>query len=140
MRRSFTRDERGNLAVEFALLSPIFLILLVAVADLGIASLELSDLRASARAGLQAVINDRDDLAGAESAAQFVAPQAAIVVEKVCACADGSEVLCTGVLCPTGGVQQIVTVTASRDLTLLVPWPGFQDPMPLSGIASARVR
>lgn len=134
------KEDRGNMAVEFALLSPIFLILLAAVADYGIAALELSELRAAARAGVQAVLNDRNDLDGALAAVEAVAPDADIEVEKVCECSDGSEVACAGEICPSGGVRQIVTVTASRDLVLMVPWPGFQDPLPLEGLARVRVR
>lgn len=139
-RKGLRKDDRGNMAVEFALLSPVFLILLAAVADYGIASLELSELRAAARAGVQAVLNDRDDLDGALAAVAAVAPEADIVVEKVCQCSDGSEVACTGGVCASGGVRQIVTVTASRDLVLMIPWPGFEDPMPLEGLARVRVR
>lgn len=139
-RKGLRKDDRGNMAVEFALLSPIFLLLLAAVADYGIAALELSELRAAARAGVQAALNDRDDLDGTLAAAEAVAPDADIEAVKVCGCSDGTEVDCSTGVCPTGGVRQIVTVTASRDLVLMIPWPGFEDPMPLEGLARVRVR
>lgn len=139
-RRTLRNDDNGNMAVEFALVSPLFMILLAAVADYGIAALELSELRAAARAGVQAVLNDRTDLAGAADAAVTISPQADVEVERTCQCSDRTEVACSGVTCPTGGVHHIVTVTASRDVVLLIPWPGFEDPLPLTGMARVRVR
>lgn len=133
------RDDRGGLAVECGLTAPFFLLLILAMADLGTAALELSNVRSAARAGLQAVLSDAADTAGASSVAETAAPAADVSVTTVCVCPDGAEIEC-GETCAVGAVRRIVTVAVTRDLPLLVPWPGMPDPLPLTGLARARVR
>lgn len=133
------RDDRGTLAVEFGLLAPVFLILIMAVADFGVAALELSNIRGAARAGLQAVLADAGDTDNAAFIAETAAPLADVTVAAVCFCPDGNEIVC-GETCGDGAARRFVTVTVSRDLPLLVPWPGMPDPYPLTGLAQARVQ
>lgn len=137
-RLPFRADDRGNMAVEFALVAPIMMTLIIGVADFGIAAREKATLQAAARAGLQAVLVDADDTDGAEAIAETMAPAATVAVDEDCACSDGSAVACDGT-CAVGSVRRWVTVTASRDLTLLFPWPGVDDPLPIEGVAMARV-
>jgi Flp pilus assembly protein TadG len=133
------RDDRGSLAVEFGLTAPLFLLLILALADFGTAALELSTMRSAARAGLQAVLSNADDTAGASFLAETAAPSADVAVTTVCVCPDGTEIEC-GDTCAVGAVRRVVTVAVTRDLPLLVPWPGMPDPLPLAGLARARVR
>lgn len=133
------RDDRGGLAVEFALMAPLFVVLIMAIADIGMAALELSNVRGAARSGLQAVLLDAGDVAGASLIAETAAPEAEVSVETTCTCPDGTEIVC-GDTCAVGSERRIVTVTVSRDLPLIVPWPGMPDPFPLTGVAQARVR
>lgn len=133
------RDDRGNLAVEFALVAPILVLLILAIADLGLATLELSNIRAAARAGLQAVLSDANATDRASTIAAMAAPSADVAVTTSCGCADGTAIVC-GDTCAAGAVRRTVTVTVTRDLPLLVPWPGMPDPLPLTGQAEARVR
>ncbi|MEW5728797.1 MAG: TadE/TadG family type IV pilus assembly protein [Pseudomonadota bacterium] len=135
---TFLRDVSANMAVEFALVAPIMVTLIMAVADFGVVARDKAELQAAARAGLQAVLLDADDLAGAITAAETVAPEASISAEESCYCADGTTVAC-GDSCASGSRRRRVTVTASRDLTLLFPWPGVEDPFPAQGVAEARV-
>lgn len=132
-------DDRGGMAVEFALMAPLFLMLIMAIADIGMAALELSNVRGAARSGLQAVLVDAGDIAGASLIAETAAPEAEVSVATTCICPDGTEVVC-GDACAVGAERRIVTVTVSRDLPLIVPWPGMPDPFPLTGVAQARVR
>lgn len=130
--------DAGNMAVEFAMVAPVMITLLMGAVDFGIAALELSSLRAAARAGLQAVLLDADDTAGAETLAEEMAPDATVVVSESCECSDGASVACDGT-CAVGAARRWVTVTASRNLTFLFPWPGLDDPFPLEGLARGRV-
>jgi Flp pilus assembly protein TadG len=139
MRRGFC-DDRGNMAVEFALVAPIFLFLLLGLADYGIAAREASNLKAAARAGLQAILIDDEDTAGAEAAAEAVAPGAAVTVTAQCWCSDDTMVACSGEVCSAGAVRKAIEIEVSSDFDLIVPWPGMTDPLPLSGRAKARVQ
>lgn len=133
------RDERGNVAVEFALVLPFFLLLLMGLVDYGLAAREKSRLESAARAGLQAVLTAPEDTSGALAAAEAVAGDAEIDVATACLCADGTEVACSDT-CTVGNRRQVVTVSVSTDHSLLVPWPGLDDPLPLSATARVRVR
>ncbi|MGE5547801.1 MAG: TadE/TadG family type IV pilus assembly protein [Solirubrobacterales bacterium] len=132
-------DDRGNIAVEFALVAPVFITLILGLVDYGIAAREVSTMRAAARAGLQALIADSDATTTAQTTAEAVAPDATVEVTVSCSCKDGATVACNGT-CVAGGVRKIATVTVSRDLTLLIPWPTMEDPLPLQGIAQARIQ
>lgn len=130
----------GNAAVEFALIAPLFLTMLLGMVDYGVAAFEKSQLEAAARAALQAVLEDSDaDADDVESAAKKVAPGADVEVDEECECSDGTSIACNGT-CTTGGVREWVTVTVADSIQLLVPWPGWDDPLPLEGKARARVR
>lgn len=129
-------DECGTMAVEFALVAPVLVTLLLGVADYGMAAVELSKLRAAARAGIQAVLLSPTDTAGAKDIAETMAPEA--VVTLTCHRPDGTSQDCTDAAAPPD-VRE-VELEVSRDLTLLVPWPGMDDPLPLSGVARMRVQ
>lgn len=134
------RDERGNMAVEFAMVAPVLTTLTLGMADFGIAEIETSRLRSAARAGLQAVLLDNTDTAGAETIAQELEPDAEVDVAAACSCSDtGVTVACAG-SCATGNVARVVTVTLTKDVELIFPWPGLSNPMTLTGTASARVQ
>lgn len=134
------RDDRGNMAVEFALVAPIFMFLLLGVADYGIAAREAATLKAAARAGLQAVLNDNEDTAGAEAVAEAMAPDAVVTVTPECWCSDGTVVDCDDGVCTVGAVRKAIEVEVTMSLDLIIPWPGMTDPLPLSGRAKARVQ
>ncbi len=134
--------DRGNVAVEFAMVAPLLVTLLLGMADFGIAAHEKSRLAVAARAGLQAVLTAADDTAGAQLAATRALGGAEAEVEVVTECVypGGVGVACTE-YCSMGYRRQVVTVTVSRTHTLLVPWPGFgEGEMDLAASAYARVK
>lgn len=135
----FLKDQRGNIAVEFGLLAPVFALLLVGIVDYGLAAREKALMQSAARAGLQAVLTSSSATAAAETAAQAVAPDADIEVETECVCPDGTSVVCTN-YCAVGNRRKMVTVTASTTYPLVFGhWPGFGSTLALSASARARV-
>ena len=106
------RDDRGTLAVEFGLMAPLFLILIMAVADFGIGALELSNVRGAARAGLQAVLSDPGDTGTAASVAETAAPLADVSVAAVCVYPNLVGVASPRAA-PTGGVH-VVSIGFNR--------------------------
>jgi len=139
--RDFARDKRGNVAVEFALVLPLFLLLLMGLVDYGMAAHKKSTMQAAARAGLQALIEDPADTAEAETAAASVLGDADAVIDaqSECLCDDGTEIVCTNV-CATGNRRRVGTVTITLEYSLMVPWPAFDDPLDLTAMAQARVQ
>jgi Flp pilus assembly protein TadG len=133
------RDERGNMATEFALVIPFIVLLMIGFVDWGMTARERSTLDAAARAGLQVLLQNPANIAAAATMAAAVAPDAEISASLACICVDGSDVDCTG-SCPINSPRQIVAVTATVAYSLLLPWPLFDDSIELVAVAKGRVQ
>ena len=85
------RDRSGNAAVEFALIAPILVALLIGVIDLGKIAYDRSDMLAATRAGAQYLMAGGSDMTRAESVirnAWTEMPQdGAVSVSRICECA-----------------------------------------------------
>ena len=132
-------DIGGNIAIEFALVAPVFILMIVGLADYGLATRERAVLDAAARAGLQALLFNSANIGGAEAAATAMAPAAVVTTSIVCTCDSGVGVSCSGT-CPTGLPRRSGRVDVSHDHTLLLNWPGFPDPVVLTATAAGRLR
>lgn len=137
--RCIFTEQRGNMAVEFGFIAPLLVLLFIGLVDYGLAARERSTLDAAVRAGLQVLLNNSSNAAAAQTIAEAIAPGAAVDAQLFCICSDGTDVACSGP-CPIGAPRQIATVLATRDHSLLLPWPGFDDPISLSATARGRVK
>lgn len=138
--RRLWRATAANVAVEFALVAPIFVLLIVGIVDYGVAARDRSALDAAARTGLQVLLADSENVVGAEDAAAAVAPDASVDAQVSCVCVDGAIVDCDAGTCASGAPKRFITVTVTQDHPLMFPWPGFDDPMELSAVATARAK
>lgn len=138
--RRLIRSSRGNVAIEFALAAPIFITMMMALADYGRAMLTRGELDAAARAGLQVLMRDWTATADAISAAQSVAPDADVSTTVACICTNGTSVSCASGKCPIGVPRKTATVSLTESQPLLLPWPMFEDPMPLAATALGRLQ
>jgi Flp pilus assembly protein TadG len=139
-RKRLTGDCRGNVAIEFALVMPLFILMIMAIADYGRAMMARAQLDAAARAGLQVLVRNIADVADAQSAAQGMAPGATVSTSIACVCTNGVAVACSPGTCPVGVPRRTATVAVNRSYTLLFPWPEFDDPMPLAAKAVGRLQ
>lgn len=134
------RDARGAIAVEFALTAPIFILMLVGLADYGLAARQRSTLDAAARSGLQALLNNPGNMTQAKAVAESIAGDATVEASMACTCVDGSSVDCTAGVCADEAPRRVVIVSATQPHVLLFPWPGFASPLSLSAVAQGRTR
>jgi Flp pilus assembly protein TadG len=134
------RDARGAIAVEFALTAPVFILMLIGLADYGLAARQRSTLDAAARSGLQALLNNPGNMVQAKTVAETIAADATVDAGMACSCIDGSTVDCTAGTCANGAPRRVVIVSATESHALLFPWPGFENPMSLSAVAQGRIR
>jgi Flp pilus assembly protein TadG len=137
--RNILRDTRANAAIEFALVAPIFMLLIMGIAEFGFITRERSTLDAAARAGLQVILKDPLDTAEAEVLALAMAPDAAVDALAACECPDGTPTACN-TTCSGQLPLRFVTVTATVEWPLLFPWPGLSDPMILGSLAEGRTQ
>ncbi|MDA8233114.1 MAG: pilus assembly protein [Magnetospirillum sp.] len=134
--------RRGVAAVEFALAAPILLVLVLGLADFGMATNERMRLTSAARAGAQYAMGNPTDSAGTRQATLAAANglnSGTVSVTLSCGCNDGSTITCGGT-CPTSAPWTYVTVTVAENYALLVTYPGIGNSVALSASASLRTQ
>jgi Flp pilus assembly protein TadG len=139
MMRRVLSDTRGNVAIEFALVAPIFALLIMGLADFGFMTRERSTLDAAARAGLQVILTDPGDTVLAEELAQEMAPDADVDADVACQCPDGTPTACN-TTCSGQLPLRFVAMTATVEWPLLFPWPGLANPFVLESFAKGRTQ
>ena len=137
-------DERGSIAVEFALTVPLLIVIVVGLADFGRAFYDRMALETAARGAVQFARQYPHDIAGirlaALNAGQLPAGVTVDVPAPFCECPNGASVGC-GSACPSGeGVLRFLSVTVREDFETLFPYPGMPSPLPLTGSAVIRVQ
>ena len=136
------RSERGNAAVELALLAPILLVMLVGAVDMGMLIRERMQLASAARAGIQYAIQgigNAGDTAGMQAAATGATNLVAanIVATAACECSDGTAVVCTGVC---GDSEMYVRVGVTESYRTFFSYPLIDNPVSLAEDAIVRIR
>lgn len=146
----FVCSERGVSAVEFALIVPVLVLLMLGAFDFAQGFQEKQRLASAAHAGAQYAAQTRElvDIPIAEIE-QRVRDNAAdttnaldVAARYYCTClAGGPEVVCTS-SCgePPRPPRRLVEVDVQYDLDLLFGFPGIQDPFPLQATTVMRVR
>lgn len=138
------RNEKGGVALEFALIAPVLLVMLLGIVDFGQLVLMKTKLSSATRAGVQYAItvdtNEAiiEDIV--ENSTSFEdADNLSVTVDPFCECSDGTAVLCDG-SCASGNVREYVTVSATYDLPLLFSYPGVTSPFPVTSFATLRMK
>jgi Flp pilus assembly protein TadG len=130
-RRSSRRGARdGAAAIEFALVAPILLALLVPLIDLGMGSYIKAQVQTAAQAGAEyAEMRGWNPLAIRQAVLNATGLTALSVTPSVsCGCISGTSIVTAtcGNYCPSGRPPgTYVTVAASASYTSLIPYPGL---------------
>ena len=146
-RARYDFGRRGTAMVEFALVLPMLLLLLVGVLDLGFAIYDTLQVQAAATAGAQyAARNTWDSGAiSAEVAGATGTPgiTATPVPTQVCGCTDGGQFSVVGCAtrCPSGTAPGLyASVSAQLQYQPTLPYPGLPSPLTLTGQAYQRLQ
>ncbi len=152
LRRNGMGSDDGAAAVEFALILPMLILMVLAIVDMGKMVSTRSALESAARAAVQASFADPTDDATMMAAASAALSTAGITGGSVqtpvhlCECSSGATVDCTTGTCPSGSVRHTVTVTVTKDyspiynLTNLPFGLGIDFTMTLPGTATMRAK
>jgi len=140
-------DRRGTAALEFALSMPFLLALVVGLAEVGMASHEAMQVRDAAEAGALYASQHASDIAGIGNAVVNATGTPGIGASPTpvsfCGCPEAGGVTvgdCTS-SCSDGFPQgRYVRVNASFTHLPIVAFPGFPDPLILSGASTVRVQ
>lgn len=138
------RCRQGLGAVEFALMLPILVALMAAVADFGLAANQKMRLTSAARAGAQAAYKASGDTAGVRAAVQLAsdldATRLTIASQSFCGCMTGGAVACTGTCADGNGLRTYVSVSVSEPWEPLVIASFMDAPITITGSAVLRVK
>jgi len=108
--RSLMSSDRGAAAVEFGILAPVLLAMMLGVFDLGRMTYDRTDLHAAVRSGAQYFMAGGDDVEIAraiiEESWSSRSDLSEVQVERCCKCSEVDSVC--GELCPDGSVPDIV--------------------------------
>lgn len=137
-------DDRGTAAVEFALLVPILMILMVSFVDFGIAFREKMQAEKAARAGLQYAIYDPRDNAGIAAAITAAtglpAGELTITVNHFYECASGHRPATPGFCAAGDWPGTYVSVQITKPFNALMTWGGLATVFTVTGSAEGRVQ
>lgn len=144
------REQGGASAAEFAMILPIFFILLTGTIDLGGMAWTRMQVAAAARAGASyaltnAISLDMSKVPGAVTSATNLVLKPPVVRGPLPGCADAA----TGIAemanyttpCVDGALPgKYVTVRTEADYQLLFGWPGLSNPVALASTAKVRIQ
>ncbi len=128
--RRFAREDGGTVSIEWALISPIFVMLLIGVLEFGSGALHKMQMANAVRAGLQyATVRKpiQGDTTAIRDAVIATAPANAtgtrsVTVTMFCLCPDGSTVDCDGT-CATGERSSFISIGMSEEFKPILSLP-----------------
>lgn len=139
----FQRSQRGSAAIELAVVSPLLLLLIIGVLDYGRAfytSITVANAaRAGAEYGAEGPVQSAN-IAGMMDFAQGDGQDAGTLTlsaRRYCECA-GTAAACT-TACAGGAAPDVfVEVTATKALSMLLPYPGLPSTLSIARTATFR--
>jgi hypothetical protein len=136
------RSDRGNAVVEFGLIVPVLLIMILGLVDAGRAISANARLGNGVTAGLRYALTDayatNDILAAAMAGSRYADGEATINVTRFCECPDGSAIVCSGT-CAAGFKRIFVQVDMTRTQPTVFSYPIIGDTVTVSRSGSLQV-
>ncbi len=142
MRLCLATSEEGSALVEFALVLPVFMLLLVGVVDYSLLIQQRMHVTEAAAIGAAygSVAGNEHDTAGMRNAALTETPELTVTAIAFWTCSVGSGHVSSGFACADGSLpMQWVEVNTSASLKLLLAFPGIAAQQELHGQAVRRV-
>ncbi len=139
---SWLSNNKGNAVVEFALITPVLLVMIVGLVDAGRAIEANARLGSGISAGLHYALADSyasaQIEAAAVSASRYADGEVSVAATRVCECPDGSAVACTGT-CDAGYKRIFVQIDMVRSQPTLFSYPVIGDEVTVSRSGSLQV-
>jgi hypothetical protein len=143
MRLTFFRNESGVAAVEFALIAPVFLLLMAGILDYGLMinyQMKLQDLSRTAAQYVVQGGSDADVMEDIIETSDFYQDSVAkgqdiiLSTDTECECGNGVSMSCA-LSCPSDGdyLRSFYIVTLTSTYQTLFPYPGLDDSITVNG-------
>jgi len=146
-RRSFLQDRAGGSAIEFALIGPMFVLLMVCMIDMGFGFYRKMQTQSAAQAGAQYAIAHGFKAETVTAAAMQATSYSGISVSpapsQFCGCATSTGLTSTacGSVC-TGGATAgtYVMVSAQATYSTLLPYPTLPSTFLFTAQSTVRIQ
>lgn len=150
--QDFLRDNGGSPAVEFAVVSPVLMAMLLGIADFGMGYWDHMQVEAAAQAGAAYVVNSGFNATNIENAVASGGPitiQASPAPTEICGCPNTTGgVTATADTAPTcttkcadgSSAGVYAKINARYSFTPMYPWPGLPDPLALTSTTIIRIK
>jgi len=136
------RSEAGNAVVEFALIAPILMLMILGLVDAGRAIGANARLGNGVTAGLRYALSDSyatDDIASAAmDGSRYADGEATVNVTRFCECPDGTSIACSGT-CDAGFKRIFVQVDMARTESTIFSYPIIGDAFTVTRTGSLQV-
>lgn len=139
------RSQSGQSLVELALVLPIFILVILGVAEVGRMAYASIEVANAARAGVQYGAQSHitaSDYAGMEQSALhdgFNLTGLTATAQHFCSCSDGSASTCSPGDCSSSRIIEYVQVNTSATVAPLFHYPGLSKTLTFHGQAIMRV-
>ena len=141
--RNGSRRCSGNAAVEFALIAPVAMLMLVGVTDYGMAVYDRMQLSSAVRAGIQYAMHHSANPATIEqvvmSALTIDHSAVTVTAGEVCECPNGAATGCDET-CADGARRTFIRIGATQQHDALFDYPGISNPTTLRAQAFVRIQ
>jgi Flp pilus assembly protein TadG len=143
--RQALADRTGAVGLEFALLLPAMVLLLMGMFDYGSLSYQTMEVTAAAHAGADYALHNGWNATAVQTAVTSatglsVTASPAPALSKACV-TNNALVVTTGTTCPSGGAPgNYAIVNAQAPFTPLVSWSAFVMPSTISAQAAVRLQ
>lgn len=127
------QNHNGSVAVEFALVAPVIILIAAGIADFGILATKSAALAGTTPIGAEYARLRPLDTSGIQNSMQSAMTFAPALTfpttfSRSCECDDGAPIACTA-SCATigraGPNRVFMRISASQAFTPLMPWPGI---------------
>jgi Flp pilus assembly protein TadG len=144
--QSFARNTRGGAGIEFAVIGPAIVILLIGVTDFGLGFYRRMQAQTAAQRGaMYATVNNYDSV-GISST--ITSTRGSVVATPApsafwaCPTTTGLTASTQGAICPGSTVQagQYVSASAQTTYTTIFRYPGLTSPMTFSATQVVRIQ
>jgi Flp pilus assembly protein TadG len=145
--RRLARQAGGNAALEMALIAPVLVLLLVGIADFGMAVYRKMQVQHAAQAGAEyAMVHGFSSSAitsTVTAATAFTGITASPAPAQSCGCVSGTTVAAAtcGTNCASGtAAGTYVTVSAQGSYATIIPYPGIPSSFTLTAASVVRIQ
>lgn len=143
--RRLLLTHQGNVAVEFAFIVPVVLVMLAGLIEFGFVTYDNSAIENAARSGAQYAFSGSYDPSKIDAAVRaastvHLASTDTVTSSMFCECGDGSKITCGQTCADLSSNKRFIKVNVTKNQTAWLPFMNFAVPKQLHASVTLRVQ